>query len=235
MKKIVSLILSIMFVFAPLVFAGEQQVEIKKYVFDDNAQASNASEIAEDALKGYVGKISAGTKFSAYLRSPVNTATASKGDNINAVLSQDWVYGNKLIASQGSVVYGTITKANRASYGYRNGSVQINFTQIATPDGRTYDIKAEKVDFKVDSTGKLGNAAGKVAAGAAIGILGSLLALALSSGDKSVGKAVAIGAGVGAGTGLLTAAAEKGVDAEIPAYTEIEIVLEKPLNISFLY
>ena len=48
-------------------------------------------------------------------------------------------------------------------------------------------------------------------------------------------KVVGIGAGVGATTGLITVAAEKGVDAEIPAFTEIVLVLEKPLNITFTY
>ena len=218
----------------PLAYCAEQQVELKKYVFDDNTNASFASDISDDTLKGYIGKIAAGTKFSAYLRNPINTATASKGDNVAAVLSQDWIYGNHKIASQGSIVYGTVTKANHASYGYRNGSVQIDFNQISTPDGKTYNIKTEKVDFKVDSTGKLSNAAGKVVAGAAIGTLLALLACAIGS-HESVGKAVAIGAGVGAGSGVVASAAEKGIDAEIPAYTEIEITLDRALNISFTY
>ena len=218
----------------PLAYCAEQQVELKKYVFDDNAQVSSASDISDDTLKGYIGKVAAGTKFNAYLRTPINTANANKGDNITAVLSQDWIYGNHTIASQGSVVYGTVTKANHATYGYRNGSVQIDFNQIVTPDGKTYNIKTEKVDFKVDSTGKLSNAAGKIVAGAAVGTLLALLACALGSRD-SVGKAVAIGAGVGAGGGIIASAAEKGIDAEIPAYTEIEITLDKALSISYTY
>lgn len=222
-----------MFALMPLVYGAEEQVELKKYVFDNN-EAESASEISDDTLRGYIGKISAGTKFNVYLRTPINTASASKGDNIVAVLPQDWIYNNHVIASQGSVVYGTVSKANRASYGYRNGAVQIDFNQISTPDGKIYNIKAEKVDFKVDSTGKFLNAAGKVVTGAVIGLLTGLIAAALGSSD-SFGKAAAIGAGVGASSGVIASGMEKGIDAEIPVYTEIEIVLEKPLSISFLY
>ncbi len=234
MKKILSIILSTIIIFAPLAAADEQQVELKKYIFDNTTEAASANEISEDTLKGYIGKISAGEKFGVYLRTPINTATANKGDNVTAVLTKDWIFENRVIASQGSVVYGTLSKANHATYAYRNGSVQINFTQIVTPDGRTYNIQAEKVDFKVDSTGKLSNAAGKVVAGAAFGLFAGLLT-ALIGGSDSIGKAMAIGAGVGAGSGIIMSGAEKGVDAEIPAYTEIEITLEKPLSISFLY
>ena len=41
--------------------------------------------------------------------------------------------------------------------------------------------------------------------------------------------------GTHAGLGLLTIAGEQGVDAEIPAYTEITLTLTQPMSVSFNY
>ena len=50
-----------------------------------------------------------------------------------------------------------------------------------------------------------------------------------------IGTAAAIGAGVGAGTGLAGSAIERGVDAEIPSFTEMEITLTKPISVNVNY
>ena len=39
----------------------------------------------------------------------------------------------------------------------------------------------------------------------------------------------------GAATGMLSSGAEKGVDAEIPIYTELELALTKPLSVVLSY
>ena len=55
------------------------------------------------------------------------------------------------------------------------------------------------------------------------------------SGGEHIGRSVAIGAGVGAGSSAIYSTAERGVDAEIPSYTEIEITLTQPLNVTVGY
>lgn len=185
------------------------------------------------ALQGYVGQVSEGTRISTYLQNPINTSSANKGDQVIAVLTKDWMYNGYVIAPQGSLVYGTLTKARHATYGSRNGRVVIDFTHLVTPENKTYNISTEEVDFTVTNEGKLSRSAGHVVAGAAMGALAGLLFAALSS--HSLGTAAAIGAGVGAGTALVGTTAEKGVDAEIPSFTELELVLTKPLNVTVNY
>ena len=58
-----------------------------------------------------------------------------------------------------------------------------------------------------------------------------LLVGALSGGEH-IGRSVAIGAGVGAGSSAVYSTAEKGVDAEIPSFTELEITLTQPLSVT---
>ena len=181
--------------------------------------------------KGYVAQLSAGTKIQAYLQNAINTATAAKGDKIIAVLTNPLTYNGQEVAPQGSVVYGTLSKARPAAYGSRNGRVVINFNQLVTPENKVYNISTEEIDFTVSNEGKVGDSL-KSAAGAAIaGALVGLLVGALSGGDH-IGRNVAIGAGVGAGSSVIYSTAERGVDAEIPSFTEIDITLTQPLSVT---
>lgn len=195
-----------------------------------SANTNNLKKSDNTVLRGYVGQVAKGTTFNTYLQTPINTATANIGDNVTAVLTEDWVYNGYTIAPQGSVVTGELIKARHASYGSRNGRVVINFTQVITPENKVYDISTEKIDFTITNEGKVQSTVSSAVTGAIVGALGGLL-IALLSSDKNVGASTAIGAGIGAGTGLVTSAAEKGVDAEIPIYTELELTLTKPLSV----
>ena len=199
--------------------------------FQNNVQQNNQTV---STYKGYVAQLSAGTKFQAYLQNAINTATSAKGDKVTAVLSSALVYNGREVAPQGSILYGSLTKARPATYGSRNGRVVISFNQLVTPENKVYNISAEEIDFTVSNEGKVSESL-KSAAGAAIaGALVGLLVGALSGGDN-IGRNVAIGAGVGAGSSAIYSTAERGVDAEIPSYTEIEITLTQPLNVTVGY
>lgn len=184
-------------------------------------------------LKGSVVSVGSGTKIKTYLQNPINTSSAQKGDRVIAVLTDDLKYNGVVVAPQGSLVYGTLTKARHATYGSRNGRVVIEFNQMVTPENKTYDIETEKIDFTVTNDGKVGRTVGNAVAGAAVGALAGLLFGAL--GDYSLGTAAAIGAGVGAGTSLIGSGVERGVDAEIPSFTELELTLTKPFRVTVNY
>ena len=196
-------------------------------------QTRQSSLYSDTSLRGGVARIDSGAKLNVYLQTSINTATAQKGDQIIAVLMQDVVYNGVVVFPQGSLVYGTLTKAVHASYGSRNGKVVIQFNQIVTPENKTYEISTEKVDFAVSNDGKVKSVVTSAATGAVIGAIGGLLYAALSGGN--IGTATAIGAGVGAGTGLTASAIEQGVDAEIPSFTEMELVLTKSVSVTVSY
>ena len=201
-----------------------QSAYSNNYSSNTNNQAVQQS----NTLKGYVARVESGTKLNVYLQGAINTSTAVEGDRVIAVLTQDLKCNGATVAPQGSLLYGILTKARHAQYGSRNGKVTIDFNQIVTPDGKTYDISTEKIDFSVTNDGKIGEVASNAVVGAAVGALAGLLIGALTS--QGIGTAAAIGAGVGAGGALITGAAEKGVDAEIPSFTELEVTLTKSFN-----
>lgn len=205
------------------------QPSVKQSTAKKNAEPENTT-----VLKGYVGQIAKGTSFPAYLQTPINTATARYSDAVNAVLTENWTYQGNVIAPQGSVVSGAISKARPATYGSRNGRVVVVFDRITTPEGKNYKISAEPFDVTVTNDGKFNTTVQSVAVGAALGALAGLL-IGICSSDGSVGKATLWGAGIGSGIALAGSAVEQGVDAEIPVYTEIDITLNKPLSVILNY
>ena len=208
------------------------------YTFDEvqvsTVQPAAVKKVDNTVLKGYVGQVARGTTFNTYLETPINTATANVGDNVTAILTENWIYNGNVIAPQGSTVYGTLKKARHATYGSRNGRVVIDFNRLQTPEGKVYDISVEEIDFTVTNDGKLQSTVSNVAKGAIIGAIGGLIFGLLSS-NTNVGVSTAISTGVGAGTALAGSAIERGIDAEIPTYTELELTLKKPFNIVFSY
>lgn len=214
---------------------------LKTYNFEEQQTSvfeppkQNGQQYSQPAVyQGYVTQLNAGTKFQAYLQNAINTANAQKGDQIIAVLTNGLNYNGHEVAPQGSLVYGSLSKARPATYGSRNGRVVINFTQLVTPDNKAYNISTEAIDFTVSNDGKL-NESIKSAAGAALG--GALVGLLFGalSGSDHMWRSAAIGAGVGAGSSAIYSTAERGVDAEIPSFTEIEITLTQPLNVTVGY
>ena len=214
---------------------------VKVYSFEDSDNSAFAPPVAGETqkqnigtLKGYVGQISAGTKIPVYLQTAIDTSTASKGDRVTAVLTQNLSYRNVIVAPQGSVVYGTLTTARNATYGSRNGRIIISFNQLVTPEGNVYNISAEDIDFSVSNEGKVSESVKNAVATAAVGALVGLLVSALSD-NHHAGRSAAIGAGIGAGSSLIKSTAEKGVDAEIPSFTEMDLTLTKPIDVSVSY
>ncbi len=185
-----------------------------------------------DSLRGYVAQITKGATIHIYLQNAINTATTVKGDRIIGVITTDVKYNGITVFPQGSMVYGTLTTARHATYGSRNGRVVIDFNQIVTPDNKTYNISTEEIDFTVTNEGKVAHIAGDAVVGA---IVGGLLGLLVGSMTGHIGASTAIGAGVGAGGSLLSDTAERGVDAEIPSFTEMELTLTKPVNVTVSY
>lgn len=212
----------------------------KVYSFEEPKKQQTSVKAAQKnttstTLKGFVGKIDAGTKLNVYLQNPINTATAKKGDNVIAVVKNDWIYKECTVAPQGSLLYGTLTKANHATAGSRNGSVSIVFNKLVTPKNKTIEISTEKIDFDVTNEGKVKRTITNTVAMAAVGALLGVGIAALTGDSSNLAQGAIIGASIGGGGALATSAIQKGVDAEIPSYTDMEVVLNKPVNVVLSY
>src|ERR1035438_7509120 len=76
-----------------------------------------------------------GSVVRARLVTPLSSATAHKGEAIEAVLSQPLMDGDRLILPQGSRLKGTVKQAQPARRMKKNGQLRIAFSELVPPDG----------------------------------------------------------------------------------------------------
>lgn len=82
------------------------------------------------------------TVVHALLQTPLSSATAKKGDSLEATITDPVFAGGKLIFPAGSRISGVVTAAQRARHFHRNGQLRIEFRQIAPPSGLEQNIIA---------------------------------------------------------------------------------------------
>jgi len=191
----------------------------------------------QNNLQGYALFVPAGITTNAILSQEINSNSAVVGQNINAIITQDFKYNETTIAPSGSVLMGNIVSNQKAGYGNRNAKTMVKFTIIRTPYNNIIPINA--VIATNDSTGVLKGGSIKDSAkeyakdtviGAGSGaVLGTALG-ALSGG--SVGKGAVYGTAVGAGLGLIKRTADKGEDVIIPPNSEISILFVQPITLT---
>ncbi len=195
--------------------------------------------------QGYVATVAAGTQFSATLKNSINSETTQVGEQVQGTISQPIYSGSELVIPSGSTIIGQVTNvvpAKHLKFG-ANGSVEITFNQVQTPDGRSFPMTAKINTDQLRLTG--GTGMGRVGhsllatgvgagGGAALGTgLGAIVG-GMSGGrmGMATGMGAVFGTAMGGGVGLLDAAYRKGNEIQIPAGTNLPIVLQSNLQIA---
>jgi len=150
-----------------------------------------------------------GSVVHARLVTPLSSATAHKGQDVEAVLSQPLMDGERLILPQGSRLKGTVKQAQPARRMKKNGQLRIAFSELVPPDGIEQKVVAtlEGVQAGKDANVKLDSEGGAEATTSKSRYLGTALSLGLammSVGDRDRGRVGGgqDGAGSGAAGGL---------------------------------
>jgi type IV secretory pathway VirB10-like protein len=102
-----------------------------------------------------------GSVVHARLITPLSSATAHKGQDVEAVLSQPLMDGERLILPQGSRLKGTVKQAAPARRMKKNGQLRIAFSELVPPDGVEQKIVStlegvqagKNANVKLDSEG----------------------------------------------------------------------------------
>ena len=205
--------------------------------YQQQYQITNPYANAQATLKGAVFIVPAGSQIPANTTAEISSATLLLGQAVNLVLGQDFYYDNKLVATAGSVLNGTVVHLKKASFAGRNGQLQIRFTSITTPQGQMIPISGQIKT--TDATGILKGGTAKdttkdyakdLTIGAASGAVGGLVMGAVS--DGSVGKGAALGTAIGAGLGLGKSVIDKGRDVVIPANSTVSIEITQPISVN---
>ena len=212
----------------------------------------NVQNTTNPVYQAQISKFGKGDTLNVFIQDEISTKDAMSGQEIIAVLSNDWIVNGKVVAESGSVVYGNIVNSEAAKGWSKDAKLQMDFKRIETPNGEIYNITAEKIDIEVEK--EKSGWAKAAAIGVGVLAIGALIGASIAygaSGSKTTttttttsntttssttttksdnaGKNSAIGAGIGAaiavGCGLFVAAQTKGDDITIPSGTNIDLVL----------
>src|ERR1700726_609970 len=123
-----------------------------------------------------------GSVVHARLVTPLSSATSHKGQDIEAVLSQPLMDGDRLILPQGSRLKGTVKQAQPARRMKKNGQLRIAFSELVPPDGIEQKIVStlEGVQAGKDANVKLDSEGGAEATTSKSRYLGTAVSLGLA-------------------------------------------------------
>jgi hypothetical protein len=102
-----------------------------------------------------------GSSVHVRLTRELSSATAQKGDEVEAVLSQPLFDGNRLVLPQGSKLKGSVVQVRPARHLSRNGQLRMVFHELVLPDGLEQKVETslegvqagKGQDVKLDSEG----------------------------------------------------------------------------------
>lgn len=123
-----------------------------------------------------------GSVVQARLITPLSSATARKRQEVEAVLSQPLMDGERLILPQGSRLKGEVKQVQPARRMKKNGQLRIAFTELVPPDGIAQKVVStlEGVQAGKDANVKLDSEGGAEATTSNSRYLGTALSLGLA-------------------------------------------------------
>lgn len=149
------------------------------------------SEVMTVPMATSIGSaIPAGSVVHARLITPLSSATAHSGQDVEAVLSQPLMDGDQLILPQGSRLKGTVKQAKPARRMKKNGQLRIAFSEVVPPDGIEQKVVStlEGVQAGKDANVKLDSEGGAEATTSKSRYLGTAVSLGLAMMAASSGQ-----------------------------------------------
>ena len=153
-----------------------------------------------------------GSVIHALLKTPLTSATAQKGEDVEAVMTEPLIANDQLILPEGTLLKGSVLQAQAARSLHRNGQLRIVFHQIVLPDSAEQNVEAslEGVEVKSDENLSLDSEGGAQATAPKTRYLTTAISLALAASffndDELYGRALNGASGfrvIGIATGAL--------------------------------
>lgn len=185
--------------------------------------------------------VPAGTKVLLQLRNSINTKSAQPGDGVYLASTFPVVVGNRVLIPVGVYVQGVVDRVQRAGRVHGKAQLDMHFTTIVFPNGSVVEIPgivnsvpgASKQSVKKDGEGTIEQDSdktrnmGKVAE-VAIPTGGAVGAISGAADGHAIAGGVA-GIAAGVATAGIVSLFTRGADVNIPAGTQVEMVLQRPL------
>jgi len=167
-------------------------------------------------------ELPAGTKLSVRMDNEINSKVASVNDTFTTTLAAPVVIQETMLLPVGTIIEGRVTRVKRASFGRKDGNLEVSFQTIRLANGAKREIEgvlADNLKIESSSTTNVLLVLGGTALG---GIVGAV---------SKIENGALIGAGVGAGAGTGFAFLRKGKEVSLKADKEFEIKLTKKINL----
>lgn len=101
------------------------------------------TEELKPAMVEHIGQLpDSGGVVHAWLTTPLNSATAKRGDPVEAHISQPLILDDQLYLPEGSILRGTVSQVRAARRFGRNGQLRISFHQVVPPNGLEQQIQS---------------------------------------------------------------------------------------------
>jgi type IV secretion system protein VirB10 len=187
--------------------------------------------------------VPAGTKVLLQLNSSINSKSAKPGDGVYLTSIFPVVVGNRVMIPTGVYVQGVIDRVVRGGRVKGKSQLDMHFTSIIFPNGSVVEIpgmvntipgaKDQTVkndgEGTIEQNGDKGRNAGEAAkialpTGAGVGTIGGA-----ATGHPIEGGLAGLGAGL-ATVGLVSLFT-RNADVQIPAGTQVEMLLQQPLKL----
>jgi hypothetical protein len=151
--------------------------------------------------EAFGGPLPPGSVVHAWLETPLTSATAHKGDPVEAVLSRPLLDANQqLVLPQGSRIKGTVRQVQAARRMKKNGQLRIEFRELVPPDGVEQKVEAtlEGVQAGKNANVRLDSEGGAEATTPKTRYLATGFSLALAAASARVDEDAHHGLGTGA-------------------------------------
>ena len=165
--------------------------------------------------------LTSGTDLVGELQNTIDTGHNKVGDKVALRTVEDVRVNEVTVVPAGATINGEVTHIDPAGRIAGGAELTMRFTELVTPDGKSYPISA--TPLRLQGKGDAKKSALQVGGGAvAGGILGGIL-----GGKGGIGKGAAVGAVVGTGVAVAT----KGKQIVLPAGQKIKVTLDGPVTI----
>ena len=206
---------------------GDQQAAIadraKQQEADEKAGAGDPStDRTPSAARASAYTLPSGTVMIGSLQNTIDTGKNDEGDPVRLRLTSSERVGGVVVVPAGSTIRGVCTHVDGAGRIAGGAELTIRFTDLETPDGRSYAISA--VPLRLTGKGDAKESAIEIGGGAvAGGVIGGIL-----GGKDDIGKGAAAGAVVGTGVAIAT----KGDQIVLPVGQKIQVTLDAPVRVT---
>jgi len=92
-----------------------------------------------------------GSVIHALLKTPLTSASAQKGEDVEAVMTEPLLADSQLILPEGTVLKGSVLQVQAARRLHRNGQLRIVFHQIVPPESAEQNVEASLEGVEVNA------------------------------------------------------------------------------------